>query len=422
MKKGILIIAFILPFLGSFAQWEPTYILEHNTINQGSPVYSACIHNGSIYAATNVPAQNQLWRSSDHGETWEEVNYPEHVGWFSHMVSVDDRLYIANYNNWYAKSTIWYSTDEGQNWTIDTAGMPGAGGANGGAYVIEMHGWKGHLIATFGGADLFYMKAFDEPWQLVEELVPTDPNVYDHRGDTIFAVHKYSPDFGQTWIQPTNNGLPGVWAPSALCVTPTRIYMSGDNLGNKMLIYSDDSGENWNTIDLGQWTGRTVWSIHAIGDQLWLGLDNDAVGSTTDVIYSANGGSSFADDSEGLPDDPYGTYQIHTFMHDDADIYAVNNFLDIYRRGLESSGITSKNTRFQMQVYPNPAKDKLSFELKNEEKYRQVIISDIMGKEMTYYNAEGGNSIPVSDLKPGFYFLLVETPDGEIYQSGFIKQ
>lgn len=422
MKKLFFSVILIMAFFWGRPQWTPTYILEHNQINQGSPVYSACLHNGAIYASTDVPFENELWRSWDHGETWEEVSYPEHTGWFSHMASVDNRLYIANYNNYYAKSMIWYSIDEGVNWVVDTAGMPGAGGANGGAYVIALHAWSGHLIATFGGADLFYMKSFDQPWQLVDELVSTDPNVYGNRNDTIFAVHKYSPDFGQTWINPANVGFPAYPAPTAYYVDSERIYLSGDNIGSHFFIYSDDNGESWQSIDMGQWNNRTIRAIFSYGNHLWLGLDNNEVNTSTDIIYSDNGGLSFTDYSDGMAIDPYGTYYAHTFLKDGNYLFAVNNFQDIYKRETGVSSIDEINGSATIEVYPNPAKSFIYLVPSNsQEKIVRIAISNINGEVVAELDSPVELKINVAGLTSGLYFITMENLNGEFYKSKFLK-
>ncbi|MCF8228108.1 MAG: T9SS type A sorting domain-containing protein [Bacteroidales bacterium] len=420
MKKLLFTITITLISTIILAQWEATDVMEHNQVNQGSPVFASCIHKGAVYVSTKIPQRSEIIKSIDNGETWTDINFPEHIGWFSHIVSVDNRLYVANYNNWYAKSTIWYTEDDGETWVIDTAGMPGGGGANGGAYVISMHGWRGHLIATFGGADLYYMKSFDGNWELVEDLVPVDPSVYDSRGDTVFAVKKYSPDFGQTWITPSNNGLPSNIAPQAIFATGNRIYISGDNLGSNILVYSDDSGENWQTIDLGEWAGQAVWSIYAMDQQLWLGINSDV---TTRVLYSSDGGNTFDDYSDGLPEDPFGTYQISNFMRIENTLFAANNFMDVYKRNIEiNSGLFDHETNQMVRVYPNPARDFIAMDAPADLKITSVEVFDLNGVLQISTTGLNKQYVEISELRKGSYLIRFTRKDGKNMIAKFMKK
>jgi hypothetical protein len=81
-------------------------------------------------------------------------------------------------------------------------------------------------------------------------------------------------------------------------------------------------------------------------------------------------------------------------------------------------------------IFPNPASEKIQLSLPIVSGTKlQVTISDIRGKimhqEVLHYHNDamlGGATIPVNQLSPGLYVVVVTTPDGSIYNDRFIKK
>jgi alpha-amylase len=77
----------------------------------------------------------------------------------------------------------------------------------------------------------------------------------------------------------------------------------------------------------------------------------------------------------------------------------------IYKVLEYNSGLNEQNTN-QFRIFPIPAKDNLTIQLDEKfEKNASVSISDMSGKTLRNFEINGFTTIPVSDLKAGFYML-----------------
>jgi hypothetical protein len=75
----------------------------------------------------------------------------------------------------------------------------------------------------------------------------------------------------------------------------------------------------------------------------------------------------------------------------------------------------------QIKIYPNPAKE-LVFIEGNDISLKEVSVSDIQGRRVATYSAEGKrHTLPVGNLRAGIYFVTVSTEQGTITQK-FIKE
>ena len=80
------------------------------------------------------------------------------------------------------------------------------------------------------------------------------------------------------------------------------------------------------------------------------------------------------------------------------------------------------NTIDNIQIYPNPTKEKIYFNVTNAEILR-ISIYGIDGRVYNEVNNEkvlSENELDVSSLLPGFYVIIIETKNGN-YNKTFIK-
>ena len=75
--------------------------------------------------------------------------------------------------------------------------------------------------------------------------------------------------------------------------------------------------------------------------------------------------------------------------------------------------------RNQLNLYPNPAKEKVS--LKNADKVKSVDIYESTGRKVKTANIEGEN-INISDLKSGIYYFEITLKDGNKSYEKLIKE
>lgn len=84
---------------------------------------------------------------------------------------------------------------------------------------------------------------------------------------------------------------------------------------------------------------------------------------------------------------------------------------------LGTSEVTAE--RNQLNLYPNPAKEKVS--LKNADKVKSVDIYESTGRKVRTANIEGEN-INISDLKSGIYYFEITLKDGNKSYEKLIKE
>ena len=69
---------------------------------------------------------------------------------------------------------------------------------------------------------------------------------------------------------------------------------------------------------------------------------------------------------------------------------------------------TSSEVLFEsMRMYPNPAKDKISFSLTNDFDQYQINIYNILGKKIETYKNLTSNTIDIGNLKNGVYIVKI---------------
>ncbi len=76
--------------------------------------------------------------------------------------------------------------------------------------------------------------------------------------------------------------------------------------------------------------------------------------------------------------------------------------------GLDSANIIAKNT---ISIYPNPVSDILYIEGMTGVKVLEIVVIDIMGKEIITTFSPDDNTIDISSLQAGLYFLKIEFID-----------
>ncbi len=77
--------------------------------------------------------------------------------------------------------------------------------------------------------------------------------------------------------------------------------------------------------------------------------------------------------------------------------------------GLDSANIITKNT---ISIYPNPVSDILYIEGVEGVKVVKMLVIDMMGKEIIVKLKPDNNTIDISSLQAGLYFLKIEYKDG----------
>jgi hypothetical protein len=78
-----------------------------------------------------------------------------------------------------------------------------------------------------------------------------------------------------------------------------------------------------------------------------------------------------------------------------------------------------ENNISEVNVYPNPASDKLYVETESE--VDEVEIYDVYGRQQPIANSQQPTAIDVSGLNSGVYFVRIKTDSGDVVRR-FIKK
>jgi WD40 repeat protein len=81
----------------------------------------------------------------------------------------------------------------------------------------------------------------------------------------------------------------------------------------------------------------------------------------------------------------------------------------------------SKGNEFEFTLFPNPSSEQVSFKLPINLKVEKVEITDINGK-IVFSSNENKNSIPISNLQSGIYYLSIQSTSNKKAIQSFTKQ
>ncbi|MBC7775543.1 MAG: T9SS type A sorting domain-containing protein [Phycisphaerae bacterium] len=68
-----------------------------------------------------------------------------------------------------------------------------------------------------------------------------------------------------------------------------------------------------------------------------------------------------------------------------------------------------------LEIFPNPASNAVSLSISAEEPSFNLVISDLLGREISQQTVPNGGLVDVSTLDNGLYLLTATTPQGQVY-------
>ncbi|MCD4683437.1 MAG: T9SS type A sorting domain-containing protein [Bacteroidales bacterium] len=187
--------------------WYQTYWPVGNITNILS------LSNGYLFAG-GVDNLHGIIRSNDFGETWDTVHVFNNYGQENLKaltVSAEGHLYAGTYNM-FGEGSIWFTTDLGESWTeIDTPDFPPYWPW---IFSLAVHP-QGDLLVVFYGQGLYRYDFVTQQWGLLT----------------------YS------WVTPGD----------ILIIGDNKIYVGlyQDPNGSIGVIYSEDGGQNFSTLNSG---------------------------------------------------------------------------------------------------------------------------------------------------------------------------
>jgi hypothetical protein len=382
------------------------YGISWNPANDG---LIASNMNGLVNMGESIiaPSDQGLWSTSDNGITWDTL------GKF--------QCFSMAYNNtnlFAGALGIKTSTNNGLTWSQLTNGLPFSGGNPVGA-VYSMAANGNTIFAFIYQFGLYRSLNNGLTWTNVRPSSSTfrtfsikisGSTIYTGTSDGVIV----SFDNGNTW-NTYNSGLPGSGAAANIysLLLKDSTILAGTEYG---VYKSVNNCVSWDSCNAGlpkfsgNYWGYTSLVLH--------GSDIFAINQYHQISRSNNNGLSWVSVIDNLPLDAPSYYPGPYLALTSSDIFLSMNFNGVWKRPLtEVIGINEITMSEGLVLYPNPAHDKLT--INTDHKITILKCYNSVGQQMEI--ALQNNSIDISMLLSGIYYLQVISENGTLLNQKFIK-
>ena len=306
---------------------------------------------------------NFIYRSSDKGENWEHINYPNFTA--TYVSSFCEKSNVVFASSFGSVIDVYRSTDEGSNWS--PCSLPG----------------NGNVMA----------------------VLSTDQYVFAGRSDGVFR----SSDLGLTWTK-TSDGMSDHPFIKKLDYNDDYLFAAASD----GLYRSDNSGDDWEKVYNPPFTER-IESLATHEGYLYAGT------METGLIYSQDNGVTWETSNPDFFQDPSGIYPTIFAIEIKGDsLYAAYQDFSIWVRPLPN--ITSvedndsmENVNDQLLVYPNPVVGISTIEYSLSSSANVSLkVYNILGQEkkvlINELQVEGDHKIFINsnEFVGGIYFLSLK--------------
>ena len=402
-----------------FAQsdWERVPIFETgNSFSPYADVIGITADGTDLYAYST---ERETAVSSD-GSTWQENQGTNPNAIFTDLYAFNDGLYLFDRGIFPFHALVWYSDDQGVSWSLDTSGL-------------ETNMITPKFLSAAGKLWMYNnyddsktdddLLCFDPSTGVWEKVIETG-NSYDFVGvnDSLFvfeiaaASNGYqgklmrSGDGGETWNEISfPSSSMAYWGMRS---DNGKLYLLHSNpIGaDQTLSVSSDYGNTWEDIDVtsaltaGVLTTSRFTTFEVKGDVIVLAQAQEEFSDTTlNIAISNDGGESFTN-----------TTLVRTYSTavTDIEIFQSDVFvimeeeLFVYRNSDVISGWAdfSQNAS-NLQMYPNPVKDKLIVE---DCDFEFLSVFSLTGNHIIDLANLSDGVFDVSKLNPGTYFVGID--------------
>ncbi|MCF6183131.1 MAG: T9SS type A sorting domain-containing protein [Bacteroidales bacterium] len=96
----------------------------------------------------------------------------------------------------------------------------------------------------------------------------------------------------------------------------------------------------------------------------------------------------------------------------DAFIGTLDGEIYFFKNKTVNVGVESINAENGLKIYPNPAVNEIKIDLSSFNNQNvSISLIDITGKTVALYNLANSNTIDISNLKSGIYFVKADSPE-----------
>lgn len=337
--------------------------------------YNALINTGNYYLAGTDGGY--LYRSSNKGENWELISYPEFpTSYVSGFCMKDQVVLAASFGN---VRDAFRSVDEGAVW--EACNLPG----------------DGNVMA----------------------LLATDQYVFAGRTDGVFR----SEDLGLTWIH-TSNGMSELPFIKRLAANEEYIFAAA----NDGLYRSPDQGENWEKIYNPPFS-ESIESIATHEDYLFAGAKQ------LGLMYSDDNGETWEITNPDYFQDPAGIYPTVIAIETKGDsLYASYQDFSVWVRplpnitGIEDEQDLGFGMRDDLKINPNPVIgiSAASYTLQTAS-FISLKMYDMFGRVRAHFLNETQSAgrhvynIDGDEFEQGVYIVILNTGDTRSFQKILIE-
>jgi photosystem II stability/assembly factor-like uncharacterized protein len=390
-------------------------------------VYGSDIFAGTLGGVFLLSSGDSAWSSVNNGITANKINSFSNIGNNLFAGSEDAGIFLTtDYGNtWEARNNgiteysiastgvsgtdvyaannfgVYKTSNYGNTWTtITNTGIPGGSTP----YSIATFGSNIYIATSFG---IFRSLNNGSSWSAsnsglssldVRSIAISETNdIYA----AIFDVGVFmSTNNGSNWTN-ISNGFVGISNVNCLATCDNFVF-AGLNIWNPPVITSNDYGTTWK-IGTNGLNGHSIITLKTIGNSVLAGL-NDG------VFYTNNNGDVWNNMCQGLP-----FAEVTCIGRDDSCVYAGVHGHGVWKRPLSDFAIDFTGSKIidlssNLEVYPNPANDKLNIDL--EEK-ATIEILNLQGQIIgTKSLTEKSNNLDLSNLVSGVYTLRITTDRG----------
>ncbi len=330
--------------------------LSNNGVWEGG--FHSLMNDGNYYF-TGTDG-NYIYRSSDKGENWEHINYPNFTA--TYVSSFCEKNNIVFASSFGSVIDVYRSTDDGSNWT------PCSVSGNGN----------------------------------VMDVISTDEYVFAGRSDGVFR----SSDLGLTWTK-TSSGMSEFPFIKKLDFNEDYLFAAATD----GLYRSDNNGDDWEKVFNPPFTER-IESLATHEGYLYAGTVE------TGLIYSQDNGVTWETSNPDFFQDPSGIYPTIFALEIKGDsLYAAYQDFSIWVRPLPNITYIEdresfKNGNNPLLIYPNPVVGISTIEYSLSHTTNVTLkVYNVLGKEqlvlISKQQLKGDYAVQfnANELGSGIYFI-----------------